>query len=491
MLALTKEADSVELKLTVPESGQRRRSAALEMDPLEGQIRQVFFLDTPDLALDGQGVVVRARRVQGKGDDSVVKLRPVVPAELSPELRGSPGFGVEVDAMPGGYVCSASMKGTPGQGRAGHGRGRRRRCGSCSRSTSGRSTRTMRPEGVGLDDLSVLGPLFVLKLKFSPEQLDRRLVAELWLYPDGSRIFELSTKCAPREAFQVAAETRAFLAERGVSLTRRAADQDAQGARLLLGRAVERRVAAALVPEVRLLAAVGAQAVDDQQVHAEDRQRPERIGGDREQSADRAQARPDDPDPAPELAAGPDRERREQLDDADEQDDPAPGAEVLDDEPLVLEEEARLVDGGDSPDRVQDSGHEDHDAGEGEPPGSPDVVHYLLLFRVHEDEATPRGVGQWGAPVYAGGCVLVSAHANPGGSRGGQPDRARGPAAAAGSVPDGRGRGGLRRRRFAACGGRLRDARRRAHRHPDAAVEHRRGRADRRPPARDPARRSA
>ena len=75
------------------------------------------------------------------------------------------------------------------------------------------------PDGVELDDLSVLGPIFVLKLKFSPKQLDRRLVAELWLYPDGSRVLELSTKCVPSEAFQVAAETRAFLADRGIAAT--------------------------------------------------------------------------------------------------------------------------------------------------------------------------------------------------------------------------------------------------------------------------------
>jgi hypothetical protein len=41
----------------------------------------------------------------------------------------------------------------------------------------------------------------------------------MWLYQDGSRILELSTKCLPREAFQVAAEARAYLAERGVPLT--------------------------------------------------------------------------------------------------------------------------------------------------------------------------------------------------------------------------------------------------------------------------------
>ncbi len=69
-----------------------------------------------------------------------------------------------------------------------------------------------------MDDLSVLGPINVLKLKFTPKGYDRRMVAELWLYPDGERILELSTKCAPSEGLQVAAEARAFLADRGVDL---------------------------------------------------------------------------------------------------------------------------------------------------------------------------------------------------------------------------------------------------------------------------------
>jgi hypothetical protein len=36
---------------------------------------------------------------------------------------------------------------------------------------------------------------------------------------DGSRILELSTKCAPTEGFQVAAEVRAFLTGKGVNLS--------------------------------------------------------------------------------------------------------------------------------------------------------------------------------------------------------------------------------------------------------------------------------
>jgi hypothetical protein len=105
-----KGADTVELKLSVPDEDRRSTLVALGMDALDAFIRQVYFFDIPDLDLDRAGVVVRARRTQGKPDDSVVKLRPVVPSDLSPELRGQREFGVEVDALPGGYVCSASFK---------------------------------------------------------------------------------------------------------------------------------------------------------------------------------------------------------------------------------------------------------------------------------------------------------------------------------------------------------------------------------------------
>jgi hypothetical protein len=74
-------------------------------------------------------------------------------------------------------------------------------------------------DGIGLDDLSVLGPIFVLKLRFKPADFDRRIVAEMWIYPDGSRVLELSTRCRTREAFQVAAEARAYLAAHGVEVS--------------------------------------------------------------------------------------------------------------------------------------------------------------------------------------------------------------------------------------------------------------------------------
>jgi hypothetical protein len=218
MLDLLKDSDSVELKLTVPEHDQRSAVVALGMDPLDAQIRQVFFFDTPELALDELGVVVRGRRIQGKGDDSVVKLRPVVPSELPDELRASAGFRVEVDALPGGFVCSGTLKRTLDSGEV-----RKTVAGERPvRKLFSKQQRAYFAEhapGIELDDLSILGPIFVLKLRFAPEELGRKLVAEMWIYPDGSRVLELSTRAATNEAFQVAAEARAFLGGQGIDLS--------------------------------------------------------------------------------------------------------------------------------------------------------------------------------------------------------------------------------------------------------------------------------
>ena len=218
IMPLIKGSDTVELKLTVPDTDRLSAVAALEMDALDAQIRQVIFFDTPDLTLNNNGVVLRARRVQGKPGDSVVKLRPIDPANVAANVRKSPNFGIEVDAAPGGFVCSGSMKAQIDDAKL-------KEAWAGKRSVSKLFTKEQRqlfaahaPDDIAIDDLARLGPISVLKLKFTPGEFGRRLVAELWFYPDGSRLLELSTKCAPSEAFQVAVETKSFLSGRGIDL---------------------------------------------------------------------------------------------------------------------------------------------------------------------------------------------------------------------------------------------------------------------------------
>jgi hypothetical protein len=156
--------------------------------------------------------------VQAKPGDIVVKLRPIVPDDVQAATRKLPSFGIEVDAMPGGFVCSGTMKAEvkaetvkslfAGEGRLGKLLTRQQRDFYDQHA----------PDGVRPRDLRLLGPITLLKLKFTPADYGRRLVAELWIYPDGSRILELSTKCAPSEAFEASAEARAYLGTRGVDL---------------------------------------------------------------------------------------------------------------------------------------------------------------------------------------------------------------------------------------------------------------------------------
>ena len=225
LFKLIKGANSVELKLSVPLTGHSATIKSIGLDPVEAQPRQAFFFDTPDLALNKAGVVVRARRIQGGDADTVIKLRPVDPSNIEPEHRRSAAFKVEVDVMPGGFVCSASYKGvctgkevldvTAGK--------------LPLRKLFSKEQRAFydahAPAGVTMDKLVILGPTFLLKAKHQPKDFDRPIVVEMWLYPDGARVLEVSTKCLPKEAFEFGGQFKNYLAAKGIVL---GADQSAK-----------------------------------------------------------------------------------------------------------------------------------------------------------------------------------------------------------------------------------------------------------------------
>ena len=218
--SLLGRVESVELKLTVDDSDHHSAVRALGLDPLAAQLRQVFFFDTDALGVDGAGLIVRARRRQGEPDDSVVKLRPVVPDELPKRVRRLAGFSLELDVTPHGHVCSASVEGAP------------RRAHIHEVATKQAPVQTLfskaqraffsehAPEGLELDTLEPLGPILVLRQPFVPHKRKRReWVAELWLYPDGSRLLELSTKCKPADVDRLIRDGRALVTDHDIDLS--------------------------------------------------------------------------------------------------------------------------------------------------------------------------------------------------------------------------------------------------------------------------------
>ena len=165
LMSLIRGSDSVELKLTVPTEDQRATITGLPMDPVEAQPRQVFFFDTPDLALDKAG----AGRACAPHPGRRAAIRSSSCGRSCPQScrrrSASPWHSRrEVDAMPGGFVASGSMKG---------------RSTGAAISDVVRGTKPMRkifskeqrafyaahaPAGIELDSLVPLGPTFLLKL---------------------------------------------------------------------------------------------------------------------------------------------------------------------------------------------------------------------------------------------------------------------------------------------------------------------------------------
>ena len=219
LLHLVRNSKSIEIKVSVPMAEHQRTALSIGLDPIEAQLRHVYFFDTADQALNRAGLIVRARRIQGGRADTVIKLRPVDPAKIDAELKRSDAFKVEVDAMPDGtFLCSASYKGEA--------------TGQEVRDVA-EGTKTIRslfsseqlafydahaPADVKMNSLQVQGPILVLKAKHRPKEFKRGITVELWLWRDGKHILEISTKCLPAEAFQTGVEFRHYLEEHGVNV---------------------------------------------------------------------------------------------------------------------------------------------------------------------------------------------------------------------------------------------------------------------------------
>lgn len=216
LFARLESVGSVELKMTVP-SEQRMALRELRVDVLEGMIREVVFFDTPDLALFRQGVVLRARRTQHAPEDTVVKLRPTMPAELPAPVRDSPNLKTEMDVTRGSFVVSASLKGTRKPGTLHSTLDGERPLEKCFTKEQRAFFAEHVPTGVRWSDLVPLGPVFVVLIKAAPAGLARRLTIEQWNYPGEIPLIELSTKTPPGEVIQAFREVSGFLGGHGLS----------------------------------------------------------------------------------------------------------------------------------------------------------------------------------------------------------------------------------------------------------------------------------
>jgi hypothetical protein len=218
LLPVLIRAPRVELRFVVADELRRPALDALGVDPLRARVGQLFLLDSPALVLTSQGVTVQALRVQGRAGRVTVTHRHLPPSRVPAAVRTAPTFTADVEVVPGGFVCSATLG-----GRAKDEQVRRTARGRApvARLVTEEQRHFSAPHNAdppGFGNLVMLGPLHLVQHKAHLLELDRPLRVRHWFFPDGSRRVELSAACSPDEAFAVARAVKDCLASRGLEL---------------------------------------------------------------------------------------------------------------------------------------------------------------------------------------------------------------------------------------------------------------------------------
>jgi uncharacterized protein YjbK len=207
--------ESVEIKLTVRADQEQMVHSALEREDVEPEKRQVYFFDTDNLDLYESGLVLRARKVQDDTDNTTVKLRPVVPADIGERWKRLAEFSIEMDAMGEKLVCSAKLDSEQEGGEIDsvmEGKTDQRKLFT---SDQEELIREFGPGGVDWDQIHPLGPVDTRKYELEMDELDHEVTVEIWVLPDGSDLVELSIKVAPDEAEDAGRDLREFLTSQG------------------------------------------------------------------------------------------------------------------------------------------------------------------------------------------------------------------------------------------------------------------------------------
>jgi hypothetical protein len=216
--AIDPSIETVEMKITARAQDEERVISALERRGIEPESRQVYFYDTPDLALFNAGVVLRSRLRRDDADDSTVKLRPVDPAELDESWKQTDGFAVEIDMVGAKMVCSAKLTVEQRRDEIREVADGQREVVKLFSGDQERFLEANAPAGVEWSDLTVLGPIEVQKWEFEPKGLGHEVTVEEWVLPDESNLVELSIKTTPAEVVDADREFKAYLEKHGFEI---------------------------------------------------------------------------------------------------------------------------------------------------------------------------------------------------------------------------------------------------------------------------------
>jgi hypothetical protein len=202
-------AEEVELKFVIKET-QIPEALGEFTQGKDGEERNIYFLETDDMAFSQKGIILRLRENPGKRDDSTVKLRGKDAAEL-PNAEfpltdtNEEDSKAEKDKVIGGKEApSFSITVKQRKGEVADLREGKR---EVKELFSDRQERFLSKYAREADwhKARLLGPIKTEKWKFMPDGSPHELTAELWHLPgcEQEQMLEFSTKVDESEAKEV------------------------------------------------------------------------------------------------------------------------------------------------------------------------------------------------------------------------------------------------------------------------------------------------
>jgi hypothetical protein len=193
-------AEEVELKFVVKPS-EIPDALRVFTQGKQGEVRDVYFLETEDMALSRESIILRLREELGKRDDSTVKIRgrgawELPDAEFPLVKNEKEESKLEKDKVIGGEEArsfSITVKQSKGE-IADLRKGKRK----LKELFSDKQERFIRKYVPNIDwhSLRLLGPVQTEKWKLKADRFSHELIAELWHLPhcEQKEILEFSTK---------------------------------------------------------------------------------------------------------------------------------------------------------------------------------------------------------------------------------------------------------------------------------------------------------
>jgi hypothetical protein len=230
-LELDPAIHSVEFKFTVSAADEKLVEAGLHEPRQEPLARKIWFFDSDDLALFDAHVVLRARATEGAGEDSTVKLRPVVPSAVDPMWKEVDGFEIQLDVVGADPQPSAKLDADQDAGELADVVAGRRALDRLFSADQERFLRDLARIGEPLATVAPRGPVDVQRWTLEPDLLTEKVTVERWVMPGRRGLRRALDQGRPRGRPAGRPGLPRLARPRGPRRLGPAGVQDAQGAR--------------------------------------------------------------------------------------------------------------------------------------------------------------------------------------------------------------------------------------------------------------------